>query len=52
MNSQDIRDALEDTDIFNLEASEDSDKQTSYNPQVSGNNQSDTVSNSEYGISG
>ena len=54
MNSQDIRDALEDTNIFSSdisEASDDSDKDKSYNPPVSGNNQSDTDLDSEYGKS-
>ena len=47
MNSQDIRDALEDTEIFSSdisEASDDSDKDKTYNPPVTGNNQSDTDS--------
>ena len=55
MNSQDIRDALEDTEFFSSdisEASDDSDKDKTYNPQVTGNNQSNTVSDSKYGKSG
>ena len=54
MNSQDIRDALEDTEIFSSdisEASDDSDKDKTYNPPVTGNNQSDTDSDSKYGKS-
>ena len=46
-NSQDIHDALEYTDIFSsdiLEASDDSDKNQTYNPPLSSNNQSDTDS--------
>ena len=55
MNSQDIPDALEDTEIFSStisEASDDSNKDKAYNPQVTGNNQSDTDSDSKYGKSG
>ena len=54
MNSQDIREALEDTEIFSSdisEASDDSDKDKTYNPPVTGNNQSDTDSDSKYGKS-
>ena len=55
MNSQDIRYALEDTDIFlsNISgASDDSDKDKTYNPPDSGKQKSDTDSDSEYGNSG
>ena len=44
-----------DTDIFSsdiLEASDDSDKDKTCNPPVTGNNQSDTDPDSEYGKSG
>ena len=55
MNSQDIRYALEDTDIFLSDisgASDDSDKDKTYNPPDSGKQKSDTDSDSEYGYSG
>ena len=45
MNSQDIRYALEDTDIFLSDisgASDDSDKDKTYNPPDSGKQKSDT----------
>ena len=55
MISQDIRDALDDTDIFLSDifwASNDSNKDKSYQPPDSVKQQYDTDSDSEYGKSG